>query len=246
MPPTDSLPPDGSASPAPGLPIAELVSSGEEPPLPPNFEVIVRPGIKAAAPECAAKLPATGSEPAPALVAALGQFQELASKQDELKNLFESRLQADEVQSKALERLHDQLQDYKSNFIRQALLPLLKEIIFCFDFVADVLNQSDASPSAANAETLAKAFPHVKQMLLDILFKNDVEPYRSESEEFDRKTQQCIKTVPTDQESQDKKIASRGVIGFRLGEAIIRKEQVTVYKYSGAAPAAPTSEPVEG
>ena len=52
-------------------------------------------------------------------------LQDLASKQDELRNLFESRIRSDEVQLKALERLHDQLREYKNNFIRQEMQPLL-------------------------------------------------------------------------------------------------------------------------
>jgi molecular chaperone GrpE (heat shock protein) len=68
-------------------------------------------------------------------------------------------------------------------------------------------------------------------MLTDVLFKYDVEPYRSEDEFFDRTSQQCLRTVATNVEADDKKIAIRGVTGYREGKTILRKEQVTVYKY---------------
>jgi molecular chaperone GrpE (heat shock protein) len=81
---------------------------------------------------------------------------------------------------------------------------------------------------------LAQALAHLKQMVEDVLFKYDVEPYRGETDEFDRKVQQCVQTVPTTNEADDKKVAAVGHVGFKSAsaETVIRKEQVTVYKYS--------------
>jgi molecular chaperone GrpE (heat shock protein) len=162
---------------------------------------------------------------------------DIGNRLEDLYQLFEARLQSDDVQAKALERLHDQLQDYKSNFIRQALLPVLKDLIFCLDFVTDEIERLGEKTDCQSAlPVAAKSFEHVKHMLTDALFKYDVEPFRCEDEFFDRKTQQCLRTVPTNVEADDKKIAVRGVIGYRERETILRKEQVTVYKYvpSGA------------
>jgi molecular chaperone GrpE (heat shock protein) len=243
---------------------------GETGVLPANFEVVVRAGSPAAegaehtgesgAPTAVLSADATGAHEqllrlldslvAPGGAASLSaslaetsvQIAALAAHQEELKSLFDSRLHSDEVQAKALERLHDQLQDYKSNFIRQALLPVLKDIIYCYDFAASAVPGAELE-AAAQADAQAKALAHLKQMLLDILFKYDVEPYRGEGEFFDRKTQQCVKTLPTDAEADDKKVAAPGVVGFRLGETIVRKEQVTLYKHMPAPMAAETAAP---
>src|SRR5262249_13275852 len=80
----------------------------------------------------------------------------------------------------------------------------------------------------------ARAFDHLRQMLADILAKYDVEPYRSPGPEFDRREQQCVRTVPTTNEADEKKIAVVGAVGFRMADHIIRKEQVTVYKSAPA------------
>jgi molecular chaperone GrpE (heat shock protein) len=165
---------------------------------------------------------------------ALRKMSEVAQRQAELQNLIETRLQSDEVQGKAIERLHDQLQDYKNKFVRQAMLPLLKDIIFCTDFIAQELDLALTRETPTSPVDAARALEHLKQMLLDILFKYDIEPFRSEGGLFDRKMQQCIKTIPTANEQDDKKLAGQGVAGFREGDAIIRKEQVVVYKYSPA------------
>jgi molecular chaperone GrpE (heat shock protein) len=168
----------------------------------------------------------------PALENIVKKTGDIGNRLEDLYQLFEARLQSDDVQAKALERLHDQLQDYKSNFIRQALLPVLKDLIFCIDFVTDEIERMREKTDCQSALlAAAKSFEHVKHMLTDALFKYDVEPYRCEDEFFDRKTQQCLRIVPTNFEADDKKIAVRGVIGYREQETILRKEQVTVYKY---------------
>jgi molecular chaperone GrpE (heat shock protein) len=159
------------------------------------------------------------------------KVEETASRQQELNRLFESRLCSDEVQAKTLERMHDQLDDYKANFIRQAMRPLMLDVIFCYDFVAEELNRAFSPGPAPGLQSLTDVLEHTKQMIADVLFKYELEPYRALGEDFDRTLQHCVRTVSTSVEALDKKVAGLGVVGFRSGESIIRKEQVTVYKY---------------
>ncbi len=195
---------------------------------------------------------ANRSEPVPALegepgeTAAAGQdspatsalievaisLQDLAVKQEALRELFESRLRSDEVQTKALERLHDQVREYKANFIRQEMQPLLRDLIFCYDFAADEVERANRGGPPPTAQETARAFDHLRQMVADVLAKYDVEPYRSPGPEFDRREQQCVRTVPTTVEADEKKVAAVGAVGFRLADLIVRKEQVTVYKHT--------------
>jgi molecular chaperone GrpE (heat shock protein) len=156
----------------------------------------------------------------------------LAADQAELRELFESKIRSDETQAKALERLHDQLRDYKANFVRQEMLPLLRDLIYCYDVADDESGRVRRDGVPAMVEQAAQAFDHLRQMVADVLAKYDVEPFRAGGPEFDRREQQCVRTVPTGEASDDKKIAAAGAIGFRLGDQIIRKEQVTVYKYA--------------
>lgn len=179
-----------------------------------------------------------GAIPPVDLTPVMTSLGELNVQQRELRQFFENRLRSDELQGKALERLHDELQQYKTNFVRQSLTPLLKEVIFCHDFViqqAEKLNQPHPETTSDGAQ---RALDAVRQMLVDLLFKFDVEPYRNEAGTggaFEPRTQQCLKTLPTDQPDLDKKVAQQGACGFRAGEMILRRELVTVYKYSGEA-----------
>lgn len=227
-------------------------SLGAENPPNPTETVCPDPGAAGTAPlappaasDVATPEPTSSAE----LTLLLSRLDFLSGRQNELFQAFDSRLRSDDVQGKTLERLHDELQQYKSNFVRQAMAPLLKEIIFCHDFVAQ---QHDRLKESESAESTGTALDAIRQMLVDALFKFDVEPFRCEEAPddstadgavaFDPRTQQCLKTIPTDQPDLDKRIAARGACGFRSGETILRRELVSVYKYTASAkPAAADS-----
>lgn len=183
-------------------------------------------------------------------VAPLAQrLDALHEAQESLKSLFESKLMSDQAQSRTFDRLHDELQHYKSQVTKQQFVPLLKDIIFCFDFVGQSLQRLEElqgltggspadgiAPQTPVAETPAgahglKSLAAARQMLLDTLFKYDCEPIVVEGEQFDPKLQQCTRTVPTTEPSLDKKIAAVLATGFRLPDLLIRREQVSVYKF---------------
>lgn len=154
-------------------------------------------------------------------------YAELCKEQSELKRLYESRIHSDEVQARTLERLHQELQESRSQLMRAEMAPLLKDIIFCHDFVTREVERDDEQQEVH----WRKSFEMLGQMLLDVLFKYDVEPFRSEGDEFDRSQQQCVKTEHTTDSERDRRIATHGLSGFRSGDSIIRREQVTVYRF---------------
>lgn len=184
------------------------------------------PAVSAPEPEPVA--PPIGAPPD---AAALRKLDELLQTQRELQQLFASRIHSDEVQAKALERLHDELRQYKTNFIRQQLLPFFKDVIFCHDFLCGELDRLHAADSVTDSESSSRTLDHARQMLVDLLFKYDIEPYRGAGEQFDPKSQQCARTVPTDTAEQDKKIAAQLLPGFKSPDSIVRREQVVVFKH---------------
>lgn len=206
-----------------GQPQSSVAASTEKTPIGPDEEA-----------------PATSRPDATAIVELLGEMQaqfgafrqELSAGQQALNDQFATRLRSDEAQARAVEKLHDELRQYKTNFVRQQLLPLLKEVIFCHDFVSAQIEKLSAAGEATSAVRPLEA---TQQMLIDLLFKYDVEPYRSEGETFDPKWQQCTHTVPIGRAEGDKSIAARGLTGFRAPEGVVRREQVSVCKFTPGA-----------
>jgi molecular chaperone GrpE len=239
LPPSDassaSLPPSGlpaRESPAPSLPgdlVAPTVGDGQ-----PEASLVE---ASASDPQQAAPSDPTQSVPTannpefvrPALDELFAIQKRQAEELARLRELFESRLRSDDVQNRSLDRLLDELRDYKANFVRQQWQPLLREVIDCHDFAAKESQRLSAVESTAPEASASLGV--LRQMLLDLLSRYDIEPYRHESELFDAKWQQCIKTVFSGNPEDDKRIAEQGVPGFRQGDQLVRREQVVVYKF---------------
>ena len=153
------------------------------------------------------------------------QLDAVAEEQASMRKLFESKIHSDEVQARTLERLHGELQASRKQIQRAEMAPLLKDIIFCHDFVTRELDRED------EPKDWRQPLEVLGQMLLDVLFKYDVEPFRAESDDFDRSSQQCVKTEYTTDEDKDRSVSTRGLTGFRGEDRIIRREQVTVFRY---------------
>ena len=182
---------------------------------------------------------APAENPLVALAAQIEQLQSavntVSSQQQQLLELYQSRLRSDELQLKAQEKLFDELNSYKTNFVRQQSQPIWKEVIACHDFVTHALRTAEQSGGPA-PESTSSTLALLSQMLLDLLFKYDVEPFRSEGGAFDPKWQQCVKTIPTEDPALDKQIAEAGLTGFKFDELPLRREQVTVYRYRPPTP----------
>lgn len=196
----------------------------------------------APSPSPAADIVAAEMVPPPAPVTAAPiqpdlRLDEILQRQQELLRLFESRIHSDEVQGKTLEKLHDELRQYKTNFIRQELMPFFKDVIFCHDFLCNEMSRLQNCPGRSERpgqspdDDITRSLDHARQMLVDLLFKYDIEPYRGEGDQFDPKLQQCAKTVPTDVVEHDKKLAAAVLPGFKSPDTIVRREQVMVHKY---------------
>ncbi len=165
----------------------------------------------------------------------LAEIQKIARCQDQLQQLYASRIHSDEVQSKAIDRLHDELQEYKRSFVRQEMMPLFGDIIFCYDLACQYFH-SASDCVEGNIADGSNTLQALRQMLLDILEKYGLESYRGEGETFDSKVQYRTESVDTEVEENDKRIAERGVEGFRSGATLVRREQVSVYRYIKPAP----------
>jgi len=73
------------------------------------------------------------------------------------------------------------------------------------------------------------SLPDVCQAIEDILYRQGVEPFRGESEDFDARRQRAVTTIPTDDPALARKVASRLRAGFSAGDRLIRPEIVSVY-----------------
>ncbi len=168
----------------------------------------------------------TASGPPLDLSPALHAIAGLHQKMDALGVAFEREVRAEATREKIVDRLHAELQDYKQDLVLSLMKPVFLDLIQLHDDVGKMMpSQAEGDTSSANTSALAD----VRQAIEDILYRQGVEPFRSEGEDFDARRQRAVTTVPTEDPAQARKVALRLRAGFASGDRVIRPEIVSVF-----------------
>jgi molecular chaperone GrpE len=148
-------------------------------------------------------------------LAALGE--DLGVRIDALKSTFERELRGEASRERIVDRLHAELQDFI-------------DLIQLHDDVGKMAVARAAADSEAPGTTSFRVLMEAIQTAIeDILYRQGVEPFSLETDEFDPRRQRAISTSPTEDPTQSKKVAARIRKGFAAGDKLIRPELVSVF-----------------
>ncbi|RYX81760.1 nucleotide exchange factor GrpE [bacterium] len=135
--------------------------------------------------------------------------------------------------------LHNELGDYKRDFVFEHVKPLLRPLLFVFDSLDDfdkemVLYQTDQesqtlAPDALKATKVRENIAFVRDQLEQALASCDVEPLPAPSGRFDGHEQKAVATVAVAPE-QDGTIQSIERQGWTLKGHVLRPTEVVVGK----------------
>jgi molecular chaperone GrpE len=145
-----------------------------------------------------------------------------------LQSLFDREIRAEATRERIVDRLHAELQEYKQDLLLKVQRPIFVDLIQLHDDIGkmmDAQQQEDSSRAADFRGTLES----IRTAIEDILYRQGVEPFRVEGEEFDPRRQRAVSTVPTEEAGRNKTIASRLRPGFQAGDKLIRPEIVAVH-----------------
>ena len=90
---------------------------------------------------------------------------------------------------------------------------------------------SESDINEVDVPKLLKQFGGISEDLENLLYKNGIDIYSVEGEQFDSSKQKVIKTIPTDDPLKDKTVCEKLKKGFVLDGKIIRMEHVSCYKF---------------
>jgi molecular chaperone GrpE len=172
---------------------------------------------------------ASATDSIPRMMAAIKQLGGMVEQRlSILQSLFDREHGAEAMREKIVDRLHAELQESKQDFLLTVQRPIFIDLIQLHDDIGKML---EAQP-ADDASRLATARGHLESIraaILEILYRQGVEPFQTESDEFDPRRQRALTTVPTAEPGRNRTIACRLRPGFQAGEKIIRPELVSVY-----------------
>jgi molecular chaperone GrpE len=165
----------------------------------------------------------------PRLLAAISQLnQSFDRRLGALETVFDREVRAEATRERIVDRLHAELQEYKQDLLLKVQRPIFIDLIQLHD---DLGKMIDALPleDVDRAEALRGTLDSIRTAIEDILYRQGVEPFRADTNEFDPRRQRAVGTVPTEDPEQNKTIAARVRPGFQAGEKLIRPEIVSVF-----------------
>jgi len=149
-------------------------------------------------------------------------LEKIANGIGELKELFQKKIQRDQIHREAYEKLYEEMRQYKDNFLLSALRPILLDLILLYD---NIMRTEQALP-----ENKEKIKP-LKEELLEILYRQDVEPISHSYQKYDRRIHRALKTVSVEDPARDGEIVEIVREGFWYRDQILRPQEVICCKY---------------
>ncbi|MEO6811101.1 MAG: nucleotide exchange factor GrpE [Isosphaeraceae bacterium] len=181
--------------------------------------------------EPVAALPAfdapNGVDLTPVLDAVQGLGEAFGRRLDSLQSAFDREVRAEATREKIVDRLHDELQEYKQDLLLKVLRPVFIDLIQLHDDIGKMIDsQGGAEGDLARLLGLMRG---IQQGIEDVLYRQGVEPFTEDGSTFDPRRQRAIETVPTDDPGLAKTVAARRRPGFQVDGRVIRPELVSVH-----------------
>ena len=157
----------------------------------------------------------------------------LSRQMSELKDLFNQKIANDKHKDQLFDKMHAELVKYQQGSIDKMVDDMDMDVILLSDNTKQVIDAyKDSEPTKENYIKLLNQFQGISDELEDILFRQGIEPYTVEDDEFDPKKQRVIGKVTTDKKELNNKVASKGVVGYEKDNGqVLRRENVNIYTY---------------
>jgi molecular chaperone GrpE len=172
------------------------------------------------------------------LDAVQGLGERLSRRLDALQTTFDRELRAEATRERVIDRLHAELQEYKQDFLLKVQRPIFIDLIQLHDDIGKMTEARQPSPAEPEQiQAVRGLIETIQTAIEDILYRQGVEPFALEGDEFDPRKQRAVSTQATDDRTLNKRVAGRLRKGFQAGDKLIRPEVVTVYTFRPTPPA---------
>ncbi|HZU95456.1 MAG TPA: nucleotide exchange factor GrpE [Planctomycetota bacterium] len=137
---------------------------------------------------------------------------------------------------KDYDALYAEMRDYKVNFIDQAQKPLFNDLLLLFDSILRISrNVEDIKESTIPKEAVSEAFKQVKDELVEILYRRDIEMIEDHPKKLDVSFQKPVRRVETDNAEEDKQVVQCVREGFKRNGVVFRPQEVVVKRCARVA-----------
>jgi molecular chaperone GrpE (heat shock protein) len=155
-----------------------------------------------------------------------------------MDDAFRAKIEKDTTQKEAFDKLYEDLQRYRDNFLLQTQKPIFMDLILLYDDMTRSLRTlEDGDPGGESAKQVS----FLREIVLEILYRRDVEPIeempegdaRHDALKFDKHTMKAVKRVDTLDPELDQTIEQVIRAGFRKEKTILRPTEVIMRRHKG-------------
>lgn len=147
---------------------------------------------------------------------------------EKLVNSFNKRISNDFAKDKALDKLYEQLDGYRNNFVQKEIKPFIHDLILYYDRINNNLLHLESDNINNDVISTIKMF---KDELLEIFSRNGIEPMEKSEigSRFNPEKSKAIKKIETD--AKDNHLMIKDILqeGFLQDNKILRPEVVIIY-----------------
>ncbi len=148
----------------------------------------------------------------------------------ELLQEIREKAAIDRFREEQIDRLHAELQTYKSDLVSKQARLLIQGIVRLHDDLGrSVTALRQRPPEELTPERLFRQLADFQDDIELLLGQHGVERFEAPGEEFDPRRQTVARTAATDDPCHVGRVAERVRPGFEQGETILQKERVAVY-----------------
>jgi molecular chaperone GrpE (heat shock protein) len=181
------------------------------------------------------ELPEMGTTDAPSEPQSFDLKHNLADIQSQLAQLkaeFAGKIKYDEHKDEIIDKLHQELQEYKQDIVKKHILSIVLDVVKVADDIRKwIAYFRSLDVSQRDPVKLFRYLEAIPSDLEDIFYWQGVKPYTNREGIFDPAKQRTIKKITTDDPSKDKTIAKSLRPGYEWEGKVIRQEMVAVYVY---------------
>lgn len=159
-------------------------------------------------------------------------LEKIQTETGHLRSEFESKLKYDAHKNTIIDKLHQDLQEYKGDFLKKYVQSLIMDIIQVIDNLRKLIGHYEQQGvGEADPVKLLDILKGIPSDLEDIFFRQGVKPFSLEGAGFDPSRQRVLKTLTTDDPEKDKTVAESLRPGYEWEGQVIRPEMVAAYVY---------------
>jgi molecular chaperone GrpE len=156
----------------------------------------------------------------------------LSNLQERLLDAFDQKLAFDAFKERQIDRLHEEVQGYKSDLLLKAARPLIAAMIMLHADIGRLISGiSREDPTKLTVERIIGFFDGFRDEIIDLLAAQGVEVFHAarDDDRFDAWRQSSVGVVETSDPELVGRIAEIVQPGFEQGSTVLSKEKVKIY-----------------